>query len=186
LLEVILEPFSFISGCVAGSAGVGLLYLGFMIVHPWIRMKLCGGKGTLLYLVAMRFRGTPVAMIVDAYVSLLQSCAIISLREVEAHYVANQSRIISSTDLMDSMSEEPIKTHVAVWLMSEDAQWLADHLSAQAEQLSGNHTSEEETQERDEIQHVPEASQIEADRCDRIAQRATAAACKAQKVSQRR
>jgi hypothetical protein len=130
-----MDPLSLVVGCAIGLVMVAFLLFGFMIIRPWRRVFFCCGQGSMLAFVGMRLRGHPVSLIVDAYLTLLHSGAIIGLSEVESHYVANQSRIVSATDLVNSIREDPVDTHVAVWLEGDDAEWLGTRFSEYASAL---------------------------------------------------
>jgi len=88
------------------------LFAAFMLVHPWIRMITHGGKGSLFSVLFMRIRGNPVSLIIDAYVTLLQSGDKVSLRDVESHYVANQAKIMMASDLVASIRDDSQKPNV--------------------------------------------------------------------------
>ena len=100
---------SFLTGFAAGAITVvllfGLLGLGFAVIRPWIRMKMMGGRGTLVQVLAMRLRGTPPNLIIDAYTSLLHSGVEVHLREVESQYVANRAKTTSALELMEHVRE---------------------------------------------------------------------------------
>lgn len=96
---------SFIAGFIAGVVATILAFfifgLGFAVIRPWIRLKMTGGRGSLLQIMAMRIRGTPPMMIVEAYTSLLHSGEDVRLMEVESTYVANRAKIMDARDLME-------------------------------------------------------------------------------------
>ncbi len=56
-----------------------------------------------------------------------------ALRDVESAYVASPSHIATAGDLVAAIRKNPVETHVAVWLASEDAQWLGSEASRQAD-----------------------------------------------------
>lgn len=91
----------FIAGVAATILAFFLFGLGFAVIRPWIRLKMTGGRGSLLQIMAMRLRGTPPMMIVEAYTSLLHSGEDVRLMEVESTYVANRTTIMDVRDLMD-------------------------------------------------------------------------------------
>lgn len=95
----------FIVGFIAGVVATVLVFLvfglGFAVIRPWIRLKMSGGRGSLLHIMAMRLRGTPPMMIVEAYTSLLHSGEEVRLMEVESTYVANRTKIMDARDLLE-------------------------------------------------------------------------------------
>ena len=95
---------------VAVGVGATLVVLvvalgGFLIVHPWLRMILSGGRASFVYVLGMRLRGTPVALVTDAYISLVQRGESVTLREVESQYIAHRHGIIQLGDLIDRVTE---------------------------------------------------------------------------------
>jgi len=99
----------FWTGFAAGAATVlGIVLvagIGFLIIRPWLRMKLTGGRGSLLRILFMRLRGNPPMLIVDAYTALLHSGEEVRLMEVESQYVANRAKILTASDLMEFVRE---------------------------------------------------------------------------------
>ena len=176
-----MEPLSFIFGCFAGVAGVVFLLMVFMILRPWVHLKTRGGRGSLFYVFAMRLRGNPVLLIIDAYSSLLHSGVVLTLREVEAHYVANQARIMTVQDLVNSIRKDPVETHVHIWIENDDAQWLATYCSERASAIW------QELERREESGEQERDSQLatEAKRLDSIATCANGAALKVQRAQGR-
>ena len=100
---------NFIAGFIVGVAVTFLAFVvlgvGFLIVRPWFMLKLAGGRGSLLQIVGMRLRGTPVSMIVEAYTALLHSGETLHLRDVESTYIAQRGKIINVQDLISHTRE---------------------------------------------------------------------------------
>jgi len=89
---------TFFLGVLVG-AGVTLAVLGgFWIVWPWIRALLSGASVPFFYFLAMRLRGTPVALVVDAFVTLRKRGRDVPLELVEATYLAERGAIQSDGD----------------------------------------------------------------------------------------
>ena len=103
---------SFFAGFIAGVAAVGVVLLpvgvAIWLARPWLRMYFSGGRGSFFELMGMRFRGTPL-WVVDAYVSLLHSGEIVSLREVESCYIANRASVFDSRDLLERLRKRGSK-----------------------------------------------------------------------------
>lgn len=95
----------FAAGVICILAMLVFLALGFGLFKPWIRIKMMGGKGSLLYVMAMRLRGSPAMLIADAYTTLLHSGEQVNLYLVESQYVANKSKILSVSDLVEHIRE---------------------------------------------------------------------------------
>lgn len=91
---------AFVVGVLVG-AGIVLAGLGFFfLIWPWIRALLSGAHVPFFYFVAMRLRGTPVTLVVDAYVSLRKAGRDVPLALVEATYVAERGTIQSERELV--------------------------------------------------------------------------------------
>ncbi len=99
-----MDVESFLAGFIAGVATVAVVLLPVGLVvwlaRPWLRMYFSGGKGSFIQLLGTRLRGTPL-WVVDAYVSLLHSGEVVSLREVESCYIANRATILDARDLVE-------------------------------------------------------------------------------------
>lgn len=100
----------FMTGVAVGASAVlvllALVFGGFLIIRPWLRMLTSGGRGSLLGIVGMRLRGTPVNLVIDAYTSLIHRGEKVSLRHVESVYIAQRANIMEARDLIDHMTEE--------------------------------------------------------------------------------
>ena len=173
-----MEPTSFIIGFGVGIAMILVFASAYLVIRPWVRLKTRGGKGSLPYVLFMRFRGNPALLIINAYTGLLHSGVITTLREVEAHYVANQSKILTAEDLIESIRQDPIETHVHVWLKHDDAEWLSKRLFDQAKMIWDDLdiTDDEHFEENDLT--------AEAMRYERIARRTDSAMTKVQRARQ--
>jgi uncharacterized protein YqfA (UPF0365 family) len=95
----------FAAGAATAVAMLVVIGIGFLIVRPWIRMKLSGGRGSLFQILCMQLRGNSPMLIVEAYTSLLHSGDEVRLMEVESQYVANRAKITTSGDLMEFVRE---------------------------------------------------------------------------------
>lgn len=177
-----MDPFSFIAGCFATIVFVLFIAMVFAFFRPWLRAYTRGGKASFLNLIFMRLRGSPVLLIIDAYTGLLHSGANnITLREVESHFIANRSRIATADDLMYSIRQDPIETHVAIWFEIDDAQWLGEYLADRSDAIQGEMERNHESGNHDVNGHM--AAQVE--RYDRIAIRANGAVAKIRRVQDR-
>lgn len=98
-----LTGFAF--GIVTAVMLVTFLGIVFALFRPWIRLKLLGGHGSLIHIVAMRLRGTPPMLIIDAYTALLQSGEDVRLHDVESQYVVHRATIMDVRDLIEKVRE---------------------------------------------------------------------------------
>ena len=98
-----------IAGFVAGVIATVLVFfvfgLGFAVIRPRVQLKLSGGRGSLLQIMAMRLRGAPTRMTIEAHTTLLHSGEKVRLTEVEATYLANRGQIIEARDLVEHVRE---------------------------------------------------------------------------------
>ena len=170
-----MEPASFIMGCGTGIAVILVVASAYTIIRPWVRLKTHGGKGSLPYVLFMRLRGNPVVLVIDAYLGLLHSGAITTLREVEAHYVANRSKIFTAEDLISSIRRDPIETHICVWLEHDDAEWLSRHLHDSAKAIRDELKITDDQFDENDMTAI-------ASRYERIARRTDSAMAKVQRA----
>ena len=100
----------FMTGVVVGASAMLVLFAiafgGFLIVRPWLRMLTSGGRGSMLHILGMRLRGTPVDLVIDAYTSLIHRGEKVSLRHVESVYNAQRANIMETRDLIDHLTED--------------------------------------------------------------------------------
>lgn len=78
--------------------GIFLLILGLVILsffNVWLRAMLAGASVSIPTLVAMRLRGVPYALIVDARIAAVKAGIMLSIDELEAHYLAGGNLIPS-------------------------------------------------------------------------------------------
>jgi uncharacterized protein YqfA (UPF0365 family) len=94
--------------CAVGLTAVAILLVAAgvgTVLRAWLRVKLSGGRESLIHILGMRLRGAPTAMIIDAYTSLLHSGEDVRLSEVESQYIANSNRIGDARGLLEHMRE---------------------------------------------------------------------------------
>lgn len=169
-----MDPVAIAVGCFIGFAGTSLVFIIFAVLRPWLRLVFRGGLVSLTYFIGMRLRGTPVNLVIDAYTSLLHSGANVTLRDVEAHYVANQTRIMTARELISSIRKDPIETHVPLWIEDDDIEWLTTYCSERAEAISkdsahrgdngGGESSGQSISEAQRLERIASAASIAAER----------------------
>ena len=91
---------AFLLGVLVGAAAILAGLGGFWLVWPWVRALLSGTPVPFLYFVAMRLRGTPVALVVDAYTVLRKAGRDVALETVEATYIANRAGVHGERELV--------------------------------------------------------------------------------------
>ena len=95
-------------------ACIGSFMAGFMIcltfkmlfLTPWLRAFFSGGRIGVMNIVGMRLRGSPVHLLLDAHLALIQSGEQSRMQIVEATYIANKSKIQTSDDLTELAREQ--------------------------------------------------------------------------------
>jgi hypothetical protein len=70
------------------------------VIGPWMRVFLTGGRASIVGIIGMRLRGSPVPLILDAYLALVQKGQRVTLAQVESAYIANRGRIFTAADLL--------------------------------------------------------------------------------------
>ena len=153
-----------------GIAALVLMIFALVMFRQWFRLFLSGGRASLIHVIAMRLRGNPVNLIVDAYIMLVQSGTNVSLGEVESYYVVNRSRIMSAADLYNCLHENPVEKQVQVWIDVNDLAQLADLLSARASAIRNGdgvgYSSDTYSSRQEEETRLTE----EAELCERVAE----------------
>ena len=90
-------------GCACGfTAAFGVVLL-FLLLSPWLKCFLSGSGISALHILGMRLRGTPVHLIADAHIALVQRGVAVDHRRVESCYLANPGRIQSANDLIEAV-----------------------------------------------------------------------------------
>ncbi|MEP3479267.1 MAG: hypothetical protein ABJZ55_08475 [Fuerstiella sp.] len=87
-------------------------YVVFLILKPWLRSFMSGGKVSVLEIAMTRMRKNPVNLIVDAYLSLQYSGFKTTYATVEKHYIVYRSKIITSTDLVLSVQQDSLDANI--------------------------------------------------------------------------
>ena len=122
----------FAIGVAFGAGGVFLLFAmagcGYFFIRPWLTVKLQGGHISMLNILGMHLRGTPVKLITDTYTSLLQRGVPVDVRRIESQYIAYQASIASPRDLIDRVLEhlqqdEQSERQYAAKLAQREEQW---------------------------------------------------------------
>jgi uncharacterized protein YqfA (UPF0365 family) len=78
----------------------------FTLMRYWIMTVLTGGKVSLMQLIGMRLRGTPLAIVIPAYIALIQSGHPVIVEEVEQTYLRFPGQIGNATDLIEKLKHQ--------------------------------------------------------------------------------
>jgi uncharacterized protein YqfA (UPF0365 family) len=100
---------AFVAGYLACIVTVVPLALFFYLMRPWLQGFLSGAPVSILHLIGMRLRQTPVRLVMDAYISLIHSGTMVNAKTVESVYIANRHRILGTGDLVNLVRESPAK-----------------------------------------------------------------------------
>ena len=93
-----------IGAIVAIVVAMGFLLIGFALFittfRPWFRSFLYGNPVSATDIVAMRLRGNPPMLLVNAYITLQRAGIPVTIKDVENAYIDARSRIATSDDLV--------------------------------------------------------------------------------------
>jgi|GEM_PF-2776875 len=106
-----MEAIWFLGGFTCGIAATYLVWFSLRIFFPWFRCFLCGAPLSMVNLLGMYLRGSPVKLLTDAHIGLVQSGKsprAFRMNEIEAKYLASPGRIFTAEDLMNAMREEAV------------------------------------------------------------------------------
>jgi uncharacterized protein YqfA (UPF0365 family) len=93
-----LDPASFTAGLVVGAVLGAFALLFLRIPTVWLQAITSGVALPILYLIGMRFRGSPATLVVEAHVALAKRGRPTTNDVVEAVYLANRSRVRNEQD----------------------------------------------------------------------------------------
>jgi uncharacterized protein YqfA (UPF0365 family) len=89
--------------------GLGLfavmLVLFLAVARPWLRAKMTGGRVSVFDILGMQLRGSPPALLIEAYQTLLMQGVKVSIGQVERDYIANRERVATAGDLAQIVRE---------------------------------------------------------------------------------
>ncbi len=93
----------FVFVVLAMSAFVALVavFVFVLILRPWLRAFLHGAPVSIIHIVAMRLRGNPRWLLIDAYIAIRRANVGATIGEVENAYVGCRSRVLTSDDLVE-------------------------------------------------------------------------------------
>jgi len=94
-------PLLLFSLTLMAAAMLFLLAVLVFIGRPWIRAVASGAPISVFSVLGMRLRGSPVNLLMDAYITLCRAGISIPFRNVEGIYIDNRRRVRTSDDLVD-------------------------------------------------------------------------------------
>jgi uncharacterized protein YqfA (UPF0365 family) len=95
----------FFAGLLCAFVAMAMFAPAAWIIAPWLKCFLSGTPVSLVQIVAMRLRGTPVGLIVDTQTALTHSGIRVDMSKVEITYVANRHRIVHARDLFELVKQ---------------------------------------------------------------------------------
>jgi uncharacterized protein YqfA (UPF0365 family) len=72
-----------------------------LLGRPWLRAFMHGTPVPFVHIVAMRLRGNPPSLLIDAYISLRRAGIAITIGELENTYIDAKNRIVTTADLVE-------------------------------------------------------------------------------------
>ena len=90
-------------------AFVALIFMAIsiLLIRPWLRAFLHGAPVSLLHIIAMRLRGNPPTLLIDAYIALQRANIRATLADVENTYIDTKNQITTSDDLVAWVKQKP-------------------------------------------------------------------------------
>jgi uncharacterized protein YqfA (UPF0365 family) len=82
------------------AAVLATLAIFVALLRPWLRAFLSGTPVTAIRILAMRLRGNPPDLLVDAYGTLKRGGSSVSIDELETAYMDARSRVATAEDLV--------------------------------------------------------------------------------------
>jgi uncharacterized protein YqfA (UPF0365 family) len=74
-----------------------------LLAGPWLRAWLHGAPVPVFQVIAMRLRGNPPNLLIDAYIALKRAGLPASIADVENKYIDARNRVLTSDDLVELM-----------------------------------------------------------------------------------
>ena len=76
-----------------------------LLFRPWLRAALHTAPVSLLHIVAMRLRGNPTTLLIDAYIALKRAGMSATIGDVENVYIDSRNRVSTSDDLVELVKQ---------------------------------------------------------------------------------
>ncbi|MDP6718159.1 MAG: flotillin-like FloA family protein [Pirellulaceae bacterium] len=97
--------FIFIAGTMFVVFALILFAVIVLLVRPWLRAALNAAPVPLIPIVAMRLRGNPPTLLIDAYIALKHAGMSTTIGDVENVYIDNRNRVSTSDDLVELVKQ---------------------------------------------------------------------------------
>ncbi len=99
------DMYVFLGGVVGGALLILLAQFMVYVVHPWFKALLVGARVPAILIVAMRFRGSPPSLLIDAHVQLRKRGRVFTMAQVETTYVAHKQEVPNAAALVRLMED---------------------------------------------------------------------------------
>lgn len=100
---------AFVAGYLACIVTLVPFAIFLFLFRPWLQGFLAGAPISVLQLLGMRLRQTPIRLVMDAYMSLIHRGASVDAKTVESVYIANRHGILGAEDLVKLVRESLAK-----------------------------------------------------------------------------
>jgi hypothetical protein len=108
-----MELAIFFAGVMVGVVFTLSLAVIWGLFAPWVRCFLCGAPLSLFNLLGMRLRGSPVGLLIDTHIGLIQGPVMhneeymtFKMNEIEAKYLANRHKVHTMQDLTSLLVDD--------------------------------------------------------------------------------
>ncbi len=95
------EPFLFVIFAMVAFFALIVLAVFFLLARPWLSAFLNGTPVSLIHILAMRLRGNPPVLLIDAYIALNRAGIAATMVDVEKVYLDGKNHVFTSDDLVD-------------------------------------------------------------------------------------
>ena len=99
------EDFLIVAVAILAVFALILFTVLLLLVRPWLRAALNAVPVSLLHIVAMRLRGNPPMLLVDAYIALNRAGRSVTISDVEKVYIDNRNWVSTSNDLAELVQQ---------------------------------------------------------------------------------
>ena len=99
------EEFLIVAVAILAVFALILFAVLLLLVRPWLRAALNAAPVSLLHIVAMRLRGNPPMLLVDAYIALNRAGRSVTISDVENMSIDNRNWVSTSNDLVELVQQ---------------------------------------------------------------------------------
>lgn len=96
-----MPPFLIVAVAMLAVFALILFAVFALLGGPWLRAALNAAPVPLFHIVAMRLRGNPPTLLIDAYIALKRAGMSVTISDVEDVYIDSRNRVSTSGDLVE-------------------------------------------------------------------------------------